>query len=246
MFIRDQRPRLSDLASVWMAGVALVVLITGVIGVTQPLRRDIPIISSPDHESAGVMIEAFEPAPLPDAQAQPDQPDAPRPPDVEIPPPPQIVPPLEPPAMIEITPLAEPPPTPAIPARLKPPPTPQAARQRSPDGGAPQSLAAGPTASNAPGSGTSGRNTSKGSGSNRGRFPPPAYPSSARSRKEQGTVKLMVTVEPSGLPSAVEIQSSSGSATLDNAAKDHVSRRWRWPASQLVRRIVVPVRFQLE
>jgi protein TonB len=77
------------------------------------------------------------------------------------------------------------------------------------------------------------------------RFPSPNYPAAARANKEQGTVKLLVVVEATGIPSSVSVQSSSGSSALDNAARDHISRRWRWPAGE-VRRFLVPVRFVLQ
>lgn len=58
-------------------------------------------------------------------------------------------------------------------------------------------------------------------------------------------MRLLVTVESSGVPSSVAVQSSSGFSSLDNAARDQVSRRWRWPAGN-VRRFIVPVRFVLQ
>jgi protein TonB len=83
----------------------------------------------------------------------------------------------------------------------------------------------------------------KGGGS--GRFPSPSYPASARSAKQQGVVRLLVTVEASGVPSAVTVTESSGFASLDSAAKDTVQRRWRWPAGD-VRKFIVPIRFVLQ
>jgi TonB family protein len=58
-------------------------------------------------------------------------------------------------------------------------------------------------------------------------------------------VRLLVTVEASGLPSAVSVTISSGHPELDAAARDQVQRRWRWPAGE-VRRYIVPVKFVLQ
>ena len=82
-------------------------------------------------------------------------------------------------------------------------------------------------------------------GGGSGRFPPPSYPASARTAKQQGSVRLLVTVEADGSPSSVSVEASSGFAALDSAAHDQVSRRWRWPAGS-VRRYIVPVRFILQ
>ena len=77
-----------------------------------------------------------------------------------------------------------------------------------------------------------------------GRFPAPSYPAAARSLREQGLVRLLVTVETSGFPTSVDILSSSGSGTLDYAALDQVRRRWHWPAGP-VRKYIAPIRFEM-
>jgi protein TonB len=66
----------------------------------------------------------------------------------------------------------------------------------------------------------------------------------ARRAGAQGTVRLLVIVEVSGLPGSVSVMASSGHSELDRAAQDHVRRRWRWPAGE-TRRYIVPVRFVL-
>jgi protein TonB len=58
-------------------------------------------------------------------------------------------------------------------------------------------------------------------------------------------VRLLVTVEASGVPSSVTVSEPSGFASLDSAAKDTVQRRWRWPAGD-VRKFIVPIRFVLQ
>lgn len=80
--------------------------------------------------------------------------------------------------------------------------------------------------------------------------PAPPYPAAARRRGEGGRVQLRVLVTAAGRASRVEVSSSSGSALLDEAAKDAVER-WRF---QPARRgdevidawVIVPIVFSLE
>ncbi len=51
---------------------------------------------------------------------------------------------------------------------------------------------------------------------------PPAYPPQAAHAGEQGVVRLLIRVSPSGLPADVLIANSSGSGSLDRAARDAV------------------------
>ncbi|MES2771789.1 MAG: energy transducer TonB [Pseudomonadota bacterium] len=81
------------------------------------------------------------------------------------------------------------------------------------------------------------------------RNPPPAYPAFARRLGEEGKVILHVLVTALGSPSQIEIQSSSGSLRLDQAAKEAV---WQWkfvPAHQGERAldawVKVPIVFNL-
>ncbi len=80
--------------------------------------------------------------------------------------------------------------------------------------------------------------------------PPPPYPPLSRRLGEQGKVQLRVHVNTEGLPTAVEIKSSSGSPRLDGAALETV-RKWRFvPARQgdrpVAAWVVVPINFRLE
>lgn len=80
--------------------------------------------------------------------------------------------------------------------------------------------------------------------------PPPRYPMAARRRGQQGRVLLRVTVSPTGAPDDVQLMESSGSAALDDAAKDAV-RQWRFhPAVRngvaIGTRLDVPIRFRLD
>ncbi|MBL9142165.1 MAG: TonB family protein [Verrucomicrobiaceae bacterium] len=231
------------LLSTWSAGVALLCLGIGLHGAGAPLLpASDESIQKPVSDDT-VMVETFQP---PAAAAAPEE-SPPEPEtkeeDIEIPPLPDITPPLTPPEMVEITPLEEaPPPPPPMPMPKpvekkpeppKPAPTPKPAPRPAtkPDTTGGNSSGSSPVPFNRAGSA--------------GRFPDPTYPASARAAKQQGTVRLLVTVEASGIPSAVEVTTSSGSGALDSAARDTISRRWRWPAGA-VRKFIIPVRFVLQ
>ncbi|MFO1153910.1 MAG: energy transducer TonB [Rhodospirillales bacterium] len=114
------------------------------------------------------------------------------------------------------------------------------------------------------GSGASGngRNSGSGSGSGTGggsggpgfslgsaANPMPDYPPAARRRGIEGTVVLRVEVSAEGRPLAVEIAKSSGSDSLDEAARAAIAR-WRFrPATRAGEAVAatasVPVRFRL-
>ncbi|MEG2980486.1 MAG: energy transducer TonB [Stenotrophomonas sp.] len=80
--------------------------------------------------------------------------------------------------------------------------------------------------------------------------PPPSYPIQALRNHEQGTVLLRVEVDPSGQPVNVSIERSSGSRSLDQAARQQVLRHWRFvPAERDGMAVpaigMVPVQFSL-
>lgn len=80
--------------------------------------------------------------------------------------------------------------------------------------------------------------------------PRPAYPPISRHEREQGTVKLSVYVEASGLAGKVELASSSGHDRLDKAAMSTV-RRWRFTparrgAEAVADWVIVPIVFSLK
>lgn len=237
--IRPPQNSNAYLLSTWSTGIALLCLGIGLHGAGAPLLPVAEFRVMPVDDT--VMVEEFTPAPAP-ADQNVTEPPPPEPEeDIEIPPLPEITLPLTPPEMVEITPLEEAPPPPPMPkpAEKKPePPKPRPEPKPAPRAASKPS---------APSSGTSSGSspvTFNRSGS-AGRFPDPPYPASARAAKVQGSVRLLVTVEASGIPSAVEVTSSSGSGALDSAARDTVSRRWRWPAGS-VRKFVVPIRFVLQ
>jgi protein TonB len=82
------------------------------------------------------------------------------------------------------------------------------------------------------------------------RNPAPAYPAAARRNGVQGTVTMRVVVTSEGVPARVEVEKSSGSVHLDNAALEAV-KAWRFtPArrgAESVEGIVTfPIVFRLE
>ena len=82
------------------------------------------------------------------------------------------------------------------------------------------------------------------------RNPAPRYPAGARRNGEQGTVTLKVRVTREGLPANVSVETTSGSASLDQAAADAV-KGWRFaPARQGAQPVeawvLVPIVFKLE
>lgn len=80
--------------------------------------------------------------------------------------------------------------------------------------------------------------------------PPPTYPVAAIRANEQGTVVLRVRVEPDGKASSVAIERSSGSRSLDTAARQQILRHWRFVPAQVKGQTItaeglVPVTFSL-
>jgi periplasmic protein TonB len=227
--ILESNTRDAHLISAWTTGLALLCLGVGLHGAAQPL---LPVSDSLVKLDVGdniVMVESFQaPAAADEALPQPEMKEE----DLEIPPLPEITAPLTPPEMVEITPVEEVQHvTEQKPVMKKAEPTKPAPRQAAESAGQSSS------------DGSSSPVLFKGGGG--GRFPSPPYPASARSAKQMGTVRLLVTVEPSGIPSSVEVTSSSGFPSLDSAARDTIERRWRWPSGDL-RKFIVPVRFVLQ
>jgi protein TonB len=62
--------------------------------------------------------------------------------------------------------------------------------------------------------------------------PPPPYPKPAVMRGIEGTVTLRIHVDASGRPIEVSVESSSGSALLDQAALKFVKARWHFVPAQ--------------
>jgi protein TonB len=80
--------------------------------------------------------------------------------------------------------------------------------------------------------------------------PAPYYPALSRRAGEQGRVVLRVRVNAGGSADEVQVQTSSGHARLDEAARDTV-RRWRFvPAKRgdepVPAWVLIPISFRLE
>ena len=60
--------------------------------------------------------------------------------------------------------------------------------------------------------------------------PAPEYPYGAKMRKEEGTTRIRVLVEPDGFLSNIKVIESSGSAELDEAALSTIGGCWFPPA----------------
>lgn len=71
----------------------------------------------------------------------------------------------------------------------------------------------------------------------------PDYPAFSRKRREEGTVKILITIE-SGSVTEAKVESSSGSERLDSSALRAV-RQWRFEHSGKVR-ARVPITFKLD
>ncbi|HTI69630.1 MAG TPA: energy transducer TonB [Candidatus Limnocylindria bacterium] len=78
-----------------------------------------------------------------------------------------------------------------------------------------------------------------------GYFPRPDYPREAIIKHESGTVEVLVEVAEDGVVTTAEVQSSSGSNSLDRQAVQFLKRKWRWPAGEQ-RKYIVPVEFSLQ
>ncbi len=232
----------AHLASAWTAGVATLFLAVGIGGAITPLVPGIQIETPVIDIGDNIMVEEFSSASAPAAEIPETQPEEQLVEEVEIPPIPEIAPPLTPPDMVELTtlePIVEKQPTPT-PKPPDPKPKPQTTPRRTTT--KPRSQG---TSADGTGTGGGGGAPTLFTGAGGGNFPAPYYPASARTANKQGTVRLLVTVEATGVPSSVSVSGSSGHSILDSAARDHVQRRWRWPSGP-IRRYIVPVRFVLQ
>ncbi|MBE7494364.1 MAG: energy transducer TonB [Verrucomicrobiaceae bacterium] len=75
--------------------------------------------------------------------------------------------------------------------------------------------------------------------------PAPPYPSFAKSQNMQGTVRLSLSVGPSGAVEGATVISSTGFSALDSYAASWVRRNWRFPATGTGRRYTLPLSFRL-
>jgi periplasmic protein TonB len=82
------------------------------------------------------------------------------------------------------------------------------------------------------------------------RNPAPQYPLAARRTGQQGTATVRVLVTPEGLPARVDLEKSSGSTHLDDAAVEAV-KGWRFSPARRGNEavegwVLVPIVFRLE
>lgn len=118
---------------------------------------------------------------------------------------------------------------------VKPKPVPLPPRPRTP-------VASSSTPSTTSQTGMAGGTGASGSG--KGKFPQPAYPDFARSAGMQGTVRLSISVGPSGAVDGVSVIGSTGFSALDDYAASWVRRNWRWPTGA-AHRYTLPLTFRL-
>jgi periplasmic protein TonB len=197
-----------------------------------------PVSQDPPLEVA--MIPEAPPAPPPPPAPTPPPPD-PTPP---APPPPSVADlPLPPPAPVEMPVQAPPPPpiAPVVPepvAVTAPPPAPPVSHHKSikpivHPTTVPVAVPEAPPPSKSLGQPEYLAN------------PRPEYPITARLRRQQGTVLLLVTLDEGGNPTNVSVEQSSGFQVLDLAAQKKVLAQWRFKPGQGLT-VHVPVEFHLE
>jgi protein TonB len=251
--IRTARQSPLDLLSAWVSGVSVLFLLVGLGGSFTPISPPIHLSFGDQSSASPVQVQEFlppgeePPTEPPTTEASERAPTA----EITIPALPVITPPLQPPEMTELQvpdTLRDPPP-------VQRPPEPEPSKPTSPTepktktapSAAPASQKPTTAAVRAgkPGGTPSGSQPVPFTAAGGGSFPSPSYPSAARSARLEGTVVLLVTVESSGTPSSVEIRTSSGHTVLDNAARDHLRRNWRWPSGES-RLFVVPIKFVLK
>ncbi|MFN0079503.1 MAG: energy transducer TonB [Prosthecobacter sp.] len=119
---------------------------------------------------------------------------------------------------------------------VKPKPAPTPPRPRTP-------VASSGTRSTTSQAGSAGGTGASGSGG-KGKFPAPPYPSFARGAGMQGTVRLSISVGPSGAVEGVSVIGSTGFSALDDYAASWVRRNWRWPGGAS-NRYTLPLTFRL-
>jgi len=122
---------------------------------------------------------------------------------------------------------------------VKPKPTPAPPRPRTP-------VASSGTRSSTPQPGAAGATGGTGAsgGGGKGKFPAPPYPAFARGAGMQGTVRLSISVGPSGAVDGVTVIGSTGFSALDSYAASWVRRNWRWPGGASSR-YTLPLTFRL-
>lgn len=76
--------------------------------------------------------------------------------------------------------------------------------------------------------------------------PHPPYPKIALEQREQGSVRLGITVDTGGVITAVQIKESSGSPVLDRSTLDFVKRHWIIPPGTTTRIYEATVTYRIQ
>jgi periplasmic protein TonB len=191
-----------------------------------------------------VMVRFITPEPI--AAPEPVQPPAPKAPPKTVP----VVKKAAPKPVVKPKPAPLPKPAPterAISVPDTPPQPPQPAQAATPTDAttaAPQSAAAAPSGA------VSAPPKTISSGVEYLQAPQPEYPLLSRRKGEEGKVVLRALINLKGRPEQVEIQTSSGSVRLDEAARQAVSRAVFKPhledGKPVMVYAIVPIKFQLD
>jgi periplasmic protein TonB len=79
-----------------------------------------------------------------------------------------------------------------------------------------------------------------------GERPHPPYPKLALEQREQGSVRLGITVDTGGVITAVQIKESSGSPVLDRSTLDFVKRHWIIAPGPTLRNYEVTIIYRIQ
>ena len=188
-----------------------------------------------------VMVRFITPEPV--AAPEPVQPPAPKAPPKTVP----VVKKAVPKPVVKPTPAPLPKPAPAERAISVPEVSPQPAQAATPTDTPP--AAPQPTATASSGAASAPPKTIS-SGVEYLQAPQPEYPLLSRRKGEEGKVVLRALINLKGRPEQVEIQTSSGSVRLDEAARQAVSRAVFKPhledGKPVMVYAIVPIKFQLD
>lgn len=249
-----EKPNENILAVSWLLAITVAFFVTGVVGFLQPDFPAIQITLS-GMAGAGQDDAPAQETTMAELEAQLEQSsetvveEVP----VEIPEPIEMVPEVtedipeiaealvtEDVFTVPVAPQIEQALTPVDPAKPKPQVKPQ---PRRPTARVASSRSTGTsTGTAAVSGGGSGTGTSGTGGA--GRMPKPPYPSWARSAGIQGTVRVSISVTPSGDVASASVIGTCGSSRLDEHAASCVRRMWKFPPGAS-RRYNFPISFRL-
>ncbi|MCV2217363.1 energy transducer TonB [Thauera sp. Sel9] len=244
-------PHVSYGSSVQRIGLASLVVIAhlaGMAGIAHLANRPVDV---PELTSIAVALIPAEPAIEQTAPAPVETPPPPEPVKPEVkppPPPPKEIPKPKPKPKPKPVPKVTESPTAVTQEEAPPDPSPPETTT-VPDAAPSAPVAAAPVSSAPPGPPTGGPVTGARFDADYLNNPKPPYPPLSRRLREEGQVMLRVLVSVDGMPSRIEVRTSSGSERLDRAAEQAVSR-WRFvPAKRgdtpIEAWVLVPIVFKL-